>query len=300
MAKLPASHGALPAACLLLLLALACTRPAWRPGETPDAEELRRRMTANFSGIRRIELSWRAQWESPRTGPLPFRLDLDWSMEGARLWIRTPFGGELAELSCSSVAGEDPGGAGLGFEAGSSLGRILARAAAGIKEPALRGLAERGLESLLEGDRDRGFEIRLADERMAGLLGLLEAGILSDLVRGEVCSRSRLGPWLWGELLPGREARIRTTGSNHTGELQFFHGDTTWVVDPHSGLCREMRLPGLVLSLQGLEGSRLPRGIRITRAEDRQQLVLERRRMKLNRPLNDSEGALSPDLGEEQ
>ena len=92
-------------ACLLLP-GLGCRRALVRP-ERLDGAAMRAWIAGNFSPLEEVEISWRGLYQD-EARTLPFRLDLDWRPGGARLSLRSPFGGELASLSCGQWRVEDP------------------------------------------------------------------------------------------------------------------------------------------------------------------------------------------------
>ncbi|MCA9782728.1 MAG: hypothetical protein KDC10_10810 [Calditrichaeota bacterium] len=115
----------------------------------------------------------------------------------------------------------------------------------------------------------------LSDERLQPMLTLLDSSLLGDLFSGELERRGYLGMLLWGELQPGAEARF-----DPGPPARFASGDTTWRVDPLTGLCDRMELPGLSLELDRIHrrnGRWRPRILRVEQTpEDGQgrQVVL--------------------------
>ncbi len=258
-----------------LLFLAACTLHE-KDWSTEPLQDLLLHQQQNFAGIEHIEVSWRATFESARIGRVPFRLDVDWNPEKMKLELATPLGGRLLSLE------GDP--ASTTLSSGRSLPRLLRRGLGALDESGWQGELRTGLEGLLktEGERLGAFRITYASEEAALVLPLLDDSITGLL---EDCTRATVAPWLWGELLPGSGALPSDAGE---GTLSLCHADTCWTLDSRSGLWNGMRLPGIELELRQFsrqEGITLPKVIRLTRREKQQRLILERRRLHLNRPI---------------
>jgi hypothetical protein len=261
---------------ILGLLALGCMRPALRP-ERLDGASLLEHIDANFRPIERIEVQWSVLLEAPGLSPTPFRMDVDWSAEGAQLVLRTPFGGELATLSCDADGGLDARG-------GSRLQRTLERALQDAGEGSLAAWLQAGAAALFSHSERPGFRIEVRDERLAPLLALIEPQIPGGWLQAGRCDRAALGPWLWGEWRPSAGA------SWNPAALSLSAGDSLWTVDARRGLVEEARLGGLELRAGDWTRQRkvwLPARIEVLDREARRRLVLERRGLRLNRPLEE-------------
>jgi len=242
------------------------------------------RMLDNFTRFSRIELAYSAQLESRETGQIPFKLELIWSTDDFNLLLKTPFGGDLAEIRCK------PEGASsnqlLGIEAGNRLGSNISRALKRVKDPTLRSLLDRGL-SALKGTNDKldgGFAIELSDDRLIPLMSLIDMGRFSEFLHESPCCRNVIGGWFWGALIPGKDAVFKYENGIDDPVSSFASGDTIWVIDNVSGICKEMRTPGLIVKALDIEKKKkcwLPRKIKIIETDSARQLILNRRRLNL-------------------
>lgn len=264
---------AAPLAAGLALLAAGCFRPALRP-ERMDAEALRALVEANWAPVERIEVQWTALLEAPGVGVAPFRMDVDWSADGVRLELKTPFGGDLATLSCRP-------GESVGAQGGSKLKKNVERALGRVGDGRLRGLLEAGAEALFKGDDRPGFRLELKDPALAPLLAALEPQIPGGWLEKGRCDREALAPWLWGEWRPAAGAEWRPAG------LDWALGDSVWTVDSRRGLPEAVRVDGLEIALADWTKQKkvwLPGRMEIVDRDARRRLVLERRGLRINRP----------------
>jgi hypothetical protein len=267
---------------VLALLSCSGTR-FYKPGKL-SAEEHIVRMKANFAGFSEIGLSYNAQLESRETGQIPFKIDLLWSEDDFVLDLKTPFGGELAQIRCKPKGAQV--GEIIGVEAGDRLGKNLSKALKRVKDPTLRNLLDRGLEALKGKDKklEGGFDVELSDPRLAPIMSLIDMGRFSDFIHNSPCNRDVIGRWFWGALIPGSDADFNYDPHNGNPESSFSSGDTVWVIDELSGFCKEMRTPGFVIQNSDFEKKKkswLPRKIRIVETDSSRQLILNRRRLQL-------------------
>jgi hypothetical protein len=273
----------LPITIFSLLLFSCSGLRYYQPGKLNGLEHINR-MRANFDSISQIEISYNAQLVSRKLGQVPFKIELDWNEDDFSLMLKTPFGGELATLSCQPDVPLTEQK--LDAEAGNRLNRNIARAIKRVKDPTLRNLLGQGLDALKGKDEklDGGFSINLADERLAPLLTMIDMGRFSDFIHNSPCKREHISRWFWGALVPGENSIFHFESTDGTPLSSFVSGDTTWVIDNKSGFCQEMQIGKF--SIQALDFHRvkkcwLPKRIRIVERDSARQLTLNRRRLKV-------------------
>jgi len=254
------------AGALLLLLA-GCAGRGVRP-ERMDEGELRAWIAANWEPVRGAELSWRGQYQDAEQ-EIPFRLELDFTPDSARLALCSPFGGELVVFRCAPDR--------LGAATGRSLGGWLERAAAA--------LGEGGASALLDWSAGRlaglpeGVTMELKDPSLAPFLALALERLPEVIREGGLCSREVAGPWLWGAWQPTTQATW------NPATLRFQQGDDVWAIHGGSGLVERVEQGGWVIRLESFEtrpeGVLLPGRMLLERPADRRRVVLQLREARL-------------------
>jgi len=258
----------LVALAVALTLGGGCRRGLVRPGRLDEAA-MRARIAGNFDGLRRLEQSWRGVYEDGERR-LPFRLDLDWCPDSARLALCSPFGGELAVLRCGAAKAPSA-------RTGSSLGGWLARAAAALPDPALGSWLERGAR-WLEGRPDAGLDLEVRDPALVPLLALALDRLPGELREGGLCRRESLAPWLWGEWRPSAEAAWRPA------DLLFAVPEGRWRVHARVGLVERAERDGWVAELDDFtraEGVWLPGRISLSQPAEGRRVVLQSRERRV-------------------
>lgn len=222
---------------------------------------------ANWAPLETIRLSWRGQYQDAEN-EIPFRLDLAWSPDSARLALCSPFGGELVVFRCdprrleATQGGALPGWLGRAADAlGGGVGNLLDWGAA-----RLAGLPE-------------GVSVELKDPGLAPLLWMAMEKLPEGLLDEGLCQRESVGPWLWGEWLPAAEADWQPEN------LRFASDKASWTIQRECGLVERVEREGWLVELAGFErrpeGICLPGRLCLSRPAERQRVVLQLREVNL-------------------
>lgn len=252
---------------LLLALLAGCAGRGIRP-ERMDEGQLRAWIAANWEPLRGARLSWRGQYQDAEQ-EIPFRLELAYAPDSARLALCSPFGGELVVLRCARET--------LGARTGSSLGGWLGRAAAALEEGGAASLLDWGAARLA--GLPEGLSVEVKDPALAPFLGLALEQLPDELRSEGLCSPEVAGPWLWGAWQPPAGADW------HPGELEFRRGAERWSIHPGSGLVEAVETGGWVIRLEGFETRsaqvKLPSRMVLERPRERRRVVLQLRDAQL-------------------
>jgi hypothetical protein len=250
--------------CVLLLA--GCAGRRFRPEELDDAA-MRAWIENNWRPLQAVQLSWRGMYQDA-DNEVPFRLDLDWSPDSARLALCSPFGGELAVFRCDPEK--------LRAGTGSALPSWLERAA-----DALGGGAGEWLEwgaARLAG-LPEGVSVELKDPALGPLLLLALDRLPEGVLDEGLCRRATVGAWLWGEWRPEPGARWLPA------ERRFLLGDSSWTIHEGCGLVERVERGGWRVELDEFErrpeGPWLPGRLRLSQPAEQRRVVLQLREARL-------------------